>query len=413
MSFQADYLSQMGAESGWFYGQHQTQTAQGVPLSASELNVSSSAYRVLFILLALMHTRRLSLHKLNEALLENPHIGRSYNNETITKYVNTLRAVGCDITPANRSSKFQYELNRPPFALQLSPAHLQTFQQLLQLWQQKAPPHFLETLNPLLDKLLWALEPEASQSIKQGLAFQEGPSSLLLNKDDLAGEGFARSKPAISQAVSAPLLLEQTAQRRAALYRSFRRYCAEGQWLALQYRPQAHLNQTVAVIVEPLRLIEEGRRLYLLAMDTERRESRTFDLDMLSSVRQLPTKSRGGGKPVTVVFQLSGRLARSYRPYPGEEVLTASDQNTLMVKTKTDDTQRLLKRLMKYGEHCLVVSPNAVRQQAIQWVQQQLSLLNEPLPDELETGSNHPVFAARSGAFNKAVVAVGVKTPPA
>ena len=76
----------------------------------------------------------------------------------------------------------------------------------------------------------------------------------------------------------------------------------------------------------------------------------------------LPMRSRGRGQRMTLTFKLSGRLAKNYRLYPNEtDVTTSEAYQERLIQARVDDTEALFTRLMKYGRHCEVISPQWAR----------------------------------------------------
>lgn len=323
-----------------------------------KLNFSISAYRVLYILLLLVQYRSLSLFELNLFLFNNPLIRRTYNSETITKYMNTLRQVGCDIPRANSKNRFHYQLRKNPFSLRFEEDELAVAAQLKKLLATHPDEELYERYLDLLEKVIWGVEEP-----QQDMLF---PDRLKTERRTLG------------------------LHRRQALLARFKQLCKDAQVLQLKYY-HAEDRPPTKMTVEPHRILQEDAQLFLVGTDRETHQTVRLDLSRIESVNQLPNKIQGTPKPTVVTFQLWGRLAKVYRPYPGEEItVTSSRTGTLLVKTKTDDTAGLLDRLMKYGELCEVLSPTAVREE----MAERINRLYQHLQTEAVLSS--PAFAGAS-----------------
>ena len=343
-------------------------------------NGSSTAYRVLYILLLLIRYRSLSLLELNLLLFENSKIARTYNSETITKYVNTLRRVGCQIPHANRSLGFQYILARAPFPLQLNEREFDLFQcMVMEILRKKE-----ELRSPAIDlsrRLAWGLVPEQRDTIE---AMLQPTFSVRTSKriggNSAAQTAVANSRVAYDKSSEQPQAQTAEEEMLEQLRLRFLSYCKDNQQLSIQYEISSE-EPDRNVVVEPNRLFREGECLYLLGKDAQTYRDIQLELKRISSVRQLPSKGRIQSKSLTVLFQLTGRLVQNYRPYRNEEVLISSDSSILLIRTKTDHYPNLVRRLMRYGQHCQIISPSHVRQEVKHWIDQELSLL------EIESGS--------------------------
>lgn len=290
-------------------------------------NINISAYRVLFILLMLVRYRSLNMVELNRLLYENPMIGRGYNSETLTKYINTLREVGCRIPRSTNRNDYSYELLRNPFPLSVEAKELSVARKLLDILASQPDELLYQDYRRFMEGLAWAVASNAP------LELEEEPG--LVPIAPLRDVGLWRQR-----------------------FNEFKRYCHEAFALEIQYADPEQGEQ--ALSIEPFEVLERGTRLLLLGLDRGSQEQRLLDLDRVASVRQLPSKNRRPPVQVTVVFALYGRLAKSYRLYPDERLVYSSDTE-IQVKTRLTETTGLMMRLLKYGASCQVLSPDCLR----------------------------------------------------
>ncbi|WP_373532438.1 helix-turn-helix transcriptional regulator [Vampirovibrio sp.] len=306
-------------------------------------NINISAYRVLFILLMLVRYRSLNLVELNRHLYDNPMIGRGYNSETLTKYINTLREAGCRIPRSTNRNDYCYELFRNPFLLHLEPQEISVARKLMHLLAKHPDEALYQDYRRFMEGLAWSL----------------GTPGFLELDEDTA-------------------LIPATPYRDISLWRErfneFQQYCQDAFALQLQYLdPECG---EMELLIEPYELIERGRRLLLLGLDRSTQEQRVLDLERVGSVRQLPSKNRRPPTQMSVVFALYGRLAKSYRFYPDETVVYRAEQE-IHVKARVTETSGLMLRLLKYGTSCQVLSPESLRDNMKHHVQSLLTAMTE------------------------------------
>jgi predicted DNA-binding transcriptional regulator YafY len=301
------------------------------------LNINISAYRVLFILLMLVRYRSLNALELNRLLYENPVIARVYNSETLTKYINTLREVGCQIPRSSSRNDYSYELLKTPFPLSLKPEELRVAEKLLKLLAQQPDECLYQDYRDLLEQLSWVVDSDG----------------LELSHD---GEG----NPVF------PAL-----QQRREQMNTYRRYCQEA--FLLEIRMNQNGVEKI-LYLEPQEVTERDNRIFLVGYDQQTHQQISLDVDQIGALRQTPSKNRRLVVRTSVVFALYGRLAASYRLYPGEKI-TYRSADELHVKTQVSDMKSLMSRLMKYGDSCQVLSPESVREAMRRHIEQLLETI--------------------------------------
>lgn len=300
--------------------------AASLPLEQFQ-NINISAYRVLFILLVLVRYRSLNLVELNRLLYENPVIGRGYNSDTLTKYINTLREVGCRIPRSTNRNDYSYELLKSPFPLSLDSAEIRVARKLLDLLSSQPDETLYQDYRQFLESLAWS----------------SGNRDMAFDMDEPPVDDFPFQE------------LDVWRQR----FNEYRAYCQDAFSLELSYRKAN--DELTHCLFEPYEVIERGSQLLLLGLDRTTQEQSTLDIQSIVSVRQLPAKNRRPPVQITVMFVLYGRLANSYRLYPDEKVIYRSDKE-VQIKTRVTEPSGLILRLMKYGASCQVLSPDSVRE---------------------------------------------------
>jgi predicted DNA-binding transcriptional regulator YafY len=316
------------------------------------LNINISAYRVLFILLMLVRHRSLNSLELNRQLCENPLIGRVFNTETLTKYINTLREVGCLIPRSSSRNDYCYDLLKSPFPLILDPEEHQIAEKLSHLLAHQADEALAQSYQDFLEQLSWLVS-NPDPDITEGETAE--PVSAELSDTRL----------------EQPLILPALQKRREQMS-LYRRFCREAHLLQIK---GLNNGQLTTLYLEPHELIHRENRLFLLGYDAEAQQHTSLDIEQVVETRQLPAKNRRLFANVDVVFALYDRLASGYRTYPGEKIIYRAP-NEIHVKARILDAKGLMSRLLKYGASCQVLSPESVRDTMKAHVERLLEVLN-------------------------------------
>lgn len=309
-------------------------TKREEPLEDKPYNLNISAFRLLYLYKLLSQKTFGSYADLNRALTEHPLIARSVSQETLTKYLNTLRMLGCQIEKRDYDGKPLFHLETHPCKMHVSEEErLALFNAISHLMQQ-----------PLLTRVKqWVYLLQKICDIPDWENFVEG---LFQQTEFHHG------------------LLPEELQR----LECFEKYCQEGQLLEIRYIDN---NQDLLTRhIEPKEVILSKRRLFLMGYDPKFSTKMRFELDKIQSHRQLPNRIRSQVVKSTITFKLYDKMAKQYIPYPGETLLDKGE--FLLVKHVTDELQPLLQRLLKYGPLCEVISPPNARKEMSQLITQLL-----------------------------------------
>jgi predicted DNA-binding transcriptional regulator YafY len=150
------------------------------------------------------------------------------------------------------------------------------------------------------------------------------------------------------------------------LMKYYRKLCRDA--LVLEVTYQDDEGRLIPMEIDPFEVIQQDTRLYLLGVDRRVSQKIKLNLEKIHHVRQLPSKVENRLQPIKVVFALTGRVAKTYRPYPDELILESHDDH-IVVQAKTCEHTPLLQRLLKYNIHCEVLAPSYVRQEMRQKIQ--------------------------------------------
>lgn len=91
--------------------------------------MSLTGYRTLVILGLLMESPK-SIDEINEHFQNHKYIKERFSNDTLRIYINSLRAIGCEITRANKANAQKYELISHPFKYNIPKSQLKSLAKL-------------------------------------------------------------------------------------------------------------------------------------------------------------------------------------------------------------------------------------------------------------------------------------------
>ena len=96
-------------------------------------------------------------------------------------------------------------------------------------------------------------------------------------------------------------------------------------------------------------------------------------LDDIKSIKQLPVSSSNVTLPTTVVYKIKNRLALNYKLRDCERLDGIESDGTKIIVNKGEDFSLLIRRLMKYGVNCELISPKYLRDEMLELINKTLS----------------------------------------
>lgn len=131
-------------------------------------------------------------------------------------------------------------------------------------------------------------------------------------------------------------------------------------------------------------VIFESKTVYLLVHDTLARENIQIALPNILSIddtlaNTMDTKEYN----TTVVFNLKGRLAKTYQLKPGEDSEPLANGDLKVTTHEGEPLEMLLSRLMRYSTSCEVTYPKFIKDKMIALINDTLSNYEEDLEEKL------------------------------
>lgn len=293
---------------------------------------NDTGLRVLEVL-KLLIKEPLSCEDLLKKIEGKQNIENIYAQETLLKYFNTLEFVGLKIEKRKKDGKFF--LRNLPVELSLSENEIKILCLLdgyvKNLYQRKIEVSFSEFLKNL-EKSFSKETMFVYKSIKEN-------NKMKTDIDFLCSSSFIRK---------------------------LEKFCLDSQKLKIGYLSKSN-KSTEIFVVEPKYILYEVDKVYLFVYNPKLAQNQKLLLENIIHVVQLPQKVSSNSSPNTVVFELKGRLAKSYKLKDGEKIINYSATN-IIVSTFKEDKMILFKRLLKYGENCRILQPVSMQKEFINYI---------------------------------------------
>jgi hypothetical protein len=142
--------------------------------------MSLTGYRTLVILKALLESPK-TIDEINEYLKNNPYIQEKFSADTLRIYLNSLRAIGCEITRANKSSNNKYILTKHPFAYEITKSQQKAISKLYKNTYDKLEIRDIIGIENLFKKLSNQISAKDTADFLQNLSVLKRIDNDILN----------------------------------------------------------------------------------------------------------------------------------------------------------------------------------------------------------------------------------------
>lgn len=250
---------------------------------------------------------------------------RTYTNEVILKYINTLKVFGFRFA----KEKDKYVLLNTPEQFDFNEKDLNSIYLI-----EKFSSLFPEVrVKSNIDEFLQELEKRFSDNTRL-LAHNIKRPNFELSTD------YSKYSKRIKE---------------------YEKYCLEGQRLKITYKNKNYNENSI--MVEPNDIKYKEKEIYLSVYNPISAQIQDINLNSIIKIEQLPLKSNLTNLISSVTFQLKDRLAKAYKLHEGEKLLQIKTDGSVIILNQKEDRQLLLKRLIRYGENCEVISPKSLREE--------------------------------------------------
>lgn len=143
---------------------------------------------------------------------------------------------------------------------------------------------------------------------------------------------------------------------------------------AQKYQEYIDLSQKLRITyhgkkytVEPKNAVIEDGKIFLEVYCFQEYCCKKFLTEDIESLEILPTKVTNCGLTESIVFEVKGKLMDNYRLRDYEKIQTFSEDSMVIINYG-EDRDLLLKRLLKYGSNCKILTPKSFQEEFLSTV---------------------------------------------
>lgn len=278
----------------------------------------------LFEFILMLYEGEVEYKKVISHFSKNPMHITSNTHVTLNKYLNCFRAFGMEVNKI----KNKYIMTDPLYELDLASEDLKSLKILNKAKNALPEGKNKKNFNSFMQSILIRLSEEKRNEF---LKTVEDSENLKLNID-----------------------IDKTEQIKLC-----EKYCQENYKVEVVYRNLD--GDEINIIGSPREVVYLNNQINLKIIGHN--GSRIFEIpiDKIKFIKQLPLASSGMSIPTTIVYKITDRLAKNYKLRDWEKLEKVENDGSLVIVNKNEDFELLIKRLMRYGTKCEVISPKFVR----------------------------------------------------
>jgi len=293
-------------------------------------NISVTAYRILSILNLLLEAP-CSDKEINEKLKKDIIGARSLSQDTICIYINTLRAIGCEISRPSKNTEYKYVLNNNPFKIKLTDPEINAIVKI-----QK----YAFTLDN------WKLNYKFDQLRKLFFEHYYHPETLT-KREQIEKSVFHR----------------QRSYCQPEIVNALEKYCNKKCTLIINYNSPVSGEKLIEMSVDKITF--ENGSFYLWGYNLELEETQYLRIDRIKEIQAINIKnSQHIQKNYSVKYRLTGISALLFTPNIDESV-TKMNNKEVIVEAKSKSKFKVIQKILSYGSDCTVLSPDEIKNEVI------------------------------------------------
>lgn len=293
-------------------------------------NISITAFRIISILNMLLK-EPLSDDDINLKLQGDIEGFRNLSKDTICIYINTLRAIGCEISRPGKNNGYKYVLKSHPFKLNMSLNEINTIIGIRKYIATLGNWKLAIEIDSLLNQVADIMTPEDKKSF---LAVRKSVLCREINIENIL--------PKLN-------LLEK--------------YCEQNKDIKIVYNSPRTAEKEICLNAEKLTL--ENDSFYLWGYNYNLNETSYLRLDRIIHIELIETNTKNTKNNILKVkYKLTGNSAFSYTASESEKIIEKSETD-LIIQAKVTNKFKFIQDVLSYGADCTVLSPESIRREII------------------------------------------------
>lgn len=302
--------------------------------------ISNTCLRV-FEVIKLLIQKPYTIEELITLLSEKEGNRNIYTQETIIKYITTLRVMGLNIAKEKR----KFVLKKYPIDLNLNEKELKTLEKIENYIINEKQQSCCTEFKKLIGTLEKCFDNETTNRYNTNFSFLSVEKSVN-NLNDI------------------PLI------------NKFEKICNDQQKLKIDY-VDINTKNTDTYYLEPKCVKIINRQGLLQAYDTETNELKLFLLRNIRKVVQRPQKARQMWYSNEVIYRFDSEFAKIYKLKTEEKLLSKESDGSIIIQNCEEDKETFLKRLLKYTTHCEIIRPEKYRKKMLALIENTIDIYKE------------------------------------
>lgn len=281
--------------------------------------MSLTGYRTLVILGLLMDSPK-SNDEINDYFLNHKYIKDRFSNDSLRIYINSLRAIGCQISRADRANNQKYRLISHPFTYDIPKAQLNAISKLYKNIYDKMEVKDVIALESLFTKISNLVNDESTKDSLQNV--------LILKT--------------IDKSILSDLLT----------------HCKNKNQIVFLYNSPKSGEKEIEIIADKISF--KSDKLYLWGNNLTHQEYSYFSVSRIIKICSIKLKKEQKSFPPSkIVYELYNHNGK-YSPNSDETILEQTDDK-LLIEVFADNEFNLMQRILLMAEDCKIVSPEAFK----------------------------------------------------
>ena len=149
------------------------------------------------------------------------------------------------------------------------------------------------------------------------------------------------------------------------------KYCQDKQKLEIIFTNSKGIETNL--ICSPLEQVYLKRKVCLRTLGNNGSRIYEIPIENIISIKQLPVSVSVQSIPTTVVYKIKNRLAKNYKLRDWERLDKQEPDESKIIVNKNEDLDLLVRRLMRYGTECEIISPKFLKEEMVEQINKTLA----------------------------------------
>lgn len=291
----------------------------------------------IFEFLKMLHSEDAEFKKVIELFSAGEYDGSSNTHVTLNKYLNALKIFGIKVKKINNEYKMLNSIQQLDF--------------------DKEDIKSLEIIKNAGNMILTGKNKKYFDKFINMIEMRVDSSLNTLDKNLKQSSNTQNRQPFYTD------LAKQIQQ--------YEQYCQECRKLEITYINNK--NEHINLICSPVEIIYLKRNICFKVLGNNGNRVYEIPIDSIMNIKQLPALASSPSIPVTIVYKIKNRLALNYEIRAWERVETILNDGSKIIINKDEDLDLLIKRLMRYGKDCEIISPKFFKEELLKEINNTLS----------------------------------------